>query len=70
VNHHTSYTENEHTTFTNATTGGDKFIKRSEVDKPYIPSKDLGEGLDVAIDHMLLAGALLPSLSITMSQCS
>jgi hypothetical protein len=50
-------------------TGGDWCIKRSEVDKSYVPSKDLGECLDVAVDHMLLAGALPPSLSITMSQC-
>jgi hypothetical protein len=25
------------------------------VDKPYVPSKDLGECLDVAVDHMMLA---------------
>ena len=45
--------------FGRATTAGrDWCLGWWEEQAPYVPSKDLGEGLDVAVNHLLLAGAL------------
>ena len=38
--------------------GDDWCLGGSEENEPYVPSEDLGEGLDVAVDHLLLGGAL------------